>query len=346
MARPDHPDREENGGGSSAAYSVAGIPVVDLNILANGDADQRKEEIQHLGRACADWGFFMVINHGVPESLQGATMDACKELFSLPTEEKAEYMEAGPMDPIRVGTGFNSAVDGVRYWRNYLKMFAHPELHCPAKPAYLREIAAEYAARTRGLTLELTTAVSESLGLDGSRIAEALNLDKCLQILIGNHYPPAGPDIGAIGLPTHSDHGLFTLLFQNGVNGLQVKHGGEWLLAKPIPGSFFVIVGDQLEIVSNGRYRAVLHRALVDGKQARMSFLSLIGPCLETVVEPIPELAQEASRGAKFGGIKYREYMEHQQSNKLRENAALDIVRVQRGILARQVSMNNSPINV
>jgi isopenicillin N synthase-like dioxygenase len=65
-------------------------------------------------------------------------MDACRELFSLPTEEKSEYMEAGPMDPVRVGTGFNSTVDGAKYWREYLKMFAHPELHCPAKPAILR----------------------------------------------------------------------------------------------------------------------------------------------------------------------------------------------------------------
>jgi hypothetical protein len=65
-------------------------------------------------------------------------MDACRELFSLPTEEKSEYMEAGPMDPVRVGTGFNSAVDGAKYWRDYLKMFAHPELHCPAKPEILR----------------------------------------------------------------------------------------------------------------------------------------------------------------------------------------------------------------
>ncbi|KAM0903995.1 hypothetical protein ACQ4PT_018312 [Festuca glaucescens] len=345
MARPNRPDSKENGDGAGA-YSVDGIPVVDLEVLANGDSDRRSEAIRHLGRACAEWGFFMVINHGVPESLQGATMDACKELFSLPTEEKSEYMDAGPMDPVRVGTGFNSAVDGAKYWRDYLKMFAHPELHCPAKPAYLREIAAEYATRTRGLMLDLTTAISESLGLDGGRIAEALNLEKCFQIIVGNHYPPAGPDVGAIGLPTHSDHGLLTLLFQNGVDGLQVKHGGEWLLAKPVPGSFFVIAGDQLEIVSNGRYKAVLHRALVDGEQARMSFVSLIGPCLDAVVEPIPELAREAPQGAKFGAIKYREYMEHQQSNKLRENTALDIVRVQREILTSEGSPNSSLINV
>lgn len=55
------------------------------------------------------------------------------------------------MDPIRIGTGFFSVVDGVRYWRDYLKLFAHPELHCPAKPAKLRywttgAIANQFAA--------------------------------------------------------------------------------------------------------------------------------------------------------------------------------------------------------
>ena len=101
-----------------------------------------------------------------------------------------------------------------------------------------------------------------------------------------------------------------------------------------------------MQIVSNGRYKAVLHRALVDGERARMSFVSLIGPCLDAVVEPIPELAREAPLGAEFRGIRYREYMEHQQSNKLWENAALDIVRVQRTILTREGSLNGSPINV
>lgn len=94
--------------------------------------------------------------------------------------------------------------------------------------------------------LQLTAAISDSLGLHGGRIAECLNLESCFQILVGNHYPSC-----AVGLPDHSDHGLLTLLFQNGVDGLQVEHGSKWLLAKPLPGSFFVIItGDQLEVTN------------------------------------------------------------------------------------------------
>lgn len=306
----------------------------------------------------------------MPEDLKEAFMEACEELFSSPEEEKAEYLEAEPMAPVRVGSGFYAAVDGAQYWRDYFKMFAHPELHCPATPAKLREVATEYAARTRALLLSLATAVSESLGLAGGRVSEAMRLESCFQILVANRYPPyaAGPGLG-LGLPAHTDHGFLTLLFQNGVDGLQVHHGGRWLLARPLPGAFFVIAGDQLEvvatqrtrrrrrrpgaahlyslrlvsrvlvtdcvraqIVSNGRYRGVLHRAVVDGESARMSMVSMISPCLDTVVEPVPELAD--GRGLQFRGVRYRDYMEHQQSNKLDGKAALDIARVQRVVTA------------
>ena len=193
------------------------------------------------------------------------------------------------MDPVRIGTGFFSVVDGVRYWRDYLKMFAHPELHCPANPpklrywhnctsakqsvccpasvcfgtipiaaattcdpwlsSLIRDVAAEYSAKTRALLLVLARAISESLGLDGGRIPEAMGLESCFQILVANHYPPcSGPGGAGMGLPAHSDHGFLTLLFQNGVDGLQVERDGRWRLAKPLPGAFFVIAGDQLEV--------------------------------------------------------------------------------------------------
>lgn len=338
------PDRQNRDYGDCArTCSGDAIPVVDLGVLLNGDAEQRSQAIRDLGRACEDWGFFMVINHGVPEALQEAVMDACKELYSLPREEKAEYIAAGPKGPIRVGTGFfYSDVDDTLCRRDFVKMIVHPEFHCPAKPAKLREIAMEYSTCTRGLLLELAKAISESLGLDNGCISEALNLESCFQILVGNNYPPYTGSDGAMGISAHSDHGLLTLLFQNGVDGLQVKHNGQWLLAKPVVGSLFIITGDQMEIVSNGRYKAVLHRAVISGEQTRMSFVSLIGPCLDTFVEPVQELAQEAPQGMEFHGIKYRDYMEHQQSSKINEKAALDIVRVQRDILTCDGAQNNS----
>lgn len=116
---------------------------------------------------------------------------------------------------------------------------------------FIRDVAAEFTTQTRNLMLQLTRAISESLGLDGGRIPEALKLDSGFQMLVQNHYPTyAGLDGVAKGLPSHTDHGFLALIFQNGVDGLQVQHNGQWILVKPLPGAFFAIAGDQLEVLT------------------------------------------------------------------------------------------------
>ncbi|TVU25047.1 hypothetical protein EJB05_27523, partial [Eragrostis curvula] len=238
-----------------------------------------------------------VINHGVPEALKEALMKECNELLSLPEEEKAEYLDAGPVDPIHIGTALYPAGDGDRYLKYlFLKIFVHPEFHCPGKPEKLRDVAAQFATQTRDLMLQLTRAISESLGLDGGRISEALNLDSGFQKLIHNHYPEYDESDGmGRGIVPHTDNGHLALTFQNGIDGLEVQHNGQWIQAKPLPGAFFVLVGDQLEIVSNESYKAVMHRVVVRSEQTRTSFVSMFAPCLDTVVEPVQELTPRRS---------------------------------------------------
>jgi hypothetical protein len=47
-------------GDCAGASSRDGIPVIDLYILLNGDAEERSRAIRDIGRACEDWGIFMV----------------------------------------------------------------------------------------------------------------------------------------------------------------------------------------------------------------------------------------------------------------------------------------------
>lgn len=101
----------------------------------------------------------------------------------------------------------------------------------------------------RALGTEILKGIWESLGLDGADTTLALNLNSCFQILVANLYPPCPQPELAIGLPPHSDYGLLTLLCQNGVDGLQVKHEGKWIPVKPRPSSFLVNIGDQMEVM-------------------------------------------------------------------------------------------------
>eukprot|EP00957_Ditylum_brightwellii_P038831 2934920-Ditylum_brightwellii.AAC.1 len=50
-----------------------------------------------------------------------------------------------------------------------------------------------------------------------------------------------------LGCGAHTDYGLFTILSQDDIGGLQILNGGgEWIKATPIPGSFVINVGDMM----------------------------------------------------------------------------------------------------
>ncbi|KAJ0986852.1 hypothetical protein J5N97_005208 [Dioscorea zingiberensis] len=80
------------------------VPIIDFSLLVGGTAKQRAQVIQDLGKACRDWGFFMVVNHDVAKRLMETMLDACKGFFNMREEEKQEYNGKHVLDPIRHGT--------------------------------------------------------------------------------------------------------------------------------------------------------------------------------------------------------------------------------------------------
>ena len=113
------------------------------------------------------------------------------------------------------------------------------------------EISLEYSQRVREVARGLLKGISESLGLEGSYIDKALNLEQGKQIFIANLYPTCPQPELAMGMPPHSDHGFLTLLIQNGIGGLQIQHKGKWVDVGALPNSFLVNTGDHLEVHSD-----------------------------------------------------------------------------------------------
>jgi isopenicillin N synthase-like dioxygenase len=113
------------------------------------------------------------------------------------------------------------------------------------------EISLEYSQRVREVARGLLKGISESLGLEGSYIDKALNLEQGKQIFVANLYPTCPQPELAMGLPPHSDHGLLTLLIYNGIGGLQIQHEGKWVNVCALPNSFLVNTGDHLEVHSD-----------------------------------------------------------------------------------------------
>ncbi|XWS21452.1 hypothetical protein CRYUN_Cryun30bG0055900 [Craigia yunnanensis] len=305
------------------------IPTIDLSLLTSRDPYQRSKVISELGNACLEWGFFMVINHGVPETLRDEMMRKTESFFDLTREEKRQYTGKKLFDPIRCGTSFNPKVDKALLWRDYLKVHVHPHFNAPNKPSGFSNILQEYCKKTREMASELLKGISESLGMEESYINEKMAVESTdsHQLLVANMYPPCPQPELSMGLPPHSDHGLLTILMQNELAGLQVMHNGKWVLINPLPNSFLVNTGDHMEILTNGMYKSVVHRAVVNNKATRISIGTAHGPPLDRIVSPAPELVADCADQA-YLGIKYRDYLELQQSKSLNGKSCLDQLRL------------------
>uniref|UniRef100_A0A6N2M172 Uncharacterized protein n=1 Tax=Salix viminalis TaxID=40686 RepID=A0A6N2M172_SALVM len=69
---------------------------------------------------------------------------------------------------------------------------------------------------------------------------------------------------------------------------------------------------------------------MVNSKGTRMSIAMAHGPSLDSVVSPAPELlvSNKGNETAAYMGMKYKDYLELQQSNKLDGKSCLDRVRI------------------
>ena len=108
----------------------------------------------------------------------------------------------------------------------------------------------EFSQKNREVVTVLLKAISKSLGLEESYIDKATNIELGLQILAANYYPACPEPDRAIGIPSHTDHGLLTLLVDNGISGLQILHKEKWINVNLRPNALFVHIADHLEVHS------------------------------------------------------------------------------------------------
>ncbi|CAL0317848.1 unnamed protein product [Lupinus luteus] len=308
-------------------HKTENVPIIDFAQLISSNPSEQSMAVQKLGDACRDWGFFMLINHGMPETLRSEFLRASQSFFDLSEEEKKEYAEGNILDPINCGTSFNVTVDKKLFWRDYLKCLVHPQFQAPSKPLGFSETSEEYVTKCRELMRELLKGISKSLGLEENFIHERMNVESGSQLLVINFYPACPNPELVMGLPAHTDHGLLTLLTQNELGGLQIQHNGHWIPVNPLPNSFLINTGDHLEILTNGKIKSVIHRVLVNNKGARISVATAQGPPLEAVVSPAPELVDDDNPAA-YGAITYRDYLKIQKSNELDGKSCLDRIRI------------------
>lgn len=287
--------------------SEKSIPVIDLG---GWEESRMAEVVGQVKAACEEWGFFRIVNHGVSLELMERMMRVCKEFIALPVEEKAAYVGRPGLISQGYGSKYTIKEDKVRDWRDYLYLLLQPVSvrdydFWPKKPASFRETMDEYSAELKALALRLLGVISVGLGQRASLIEDALGVEVYQKMLI-NFYPRCPQPELTHGFHQHSDIGALTLVMQedDAPVGLEVRHQDDWVPAHPIKGSFVVNVADQVEILTNGRYKSIEHRVIPNRHKSRLSVAMFCDAAPSTLISP----AKELTKGPVYRPVKFNDH--------------------------------------
>ncbi|RLM93733.1 S-norcoclaurine synthase 1-like isoform X1 [Panicum miliaceum] len=309
---PDRYVRTEETGAEEVVAGCA-IPVVDLSRLL--DPRSSEEELANLGAACQHWGFFHLINHGVPDEVIQDVRRDITEFFKLPLEAKKAHAQA-PGGIEGYGQAFVFSEAQKLDWADMIYLMISPKEErdlrfWPARPTSFRDSVDGYSAETARVAASLLRVMAADLGVEPEHLTEAFRGQP--QSMRATYYPPCRQAGDVLGLSPHTDAtGLTLLLHVNDVQGLQIRRDdGRWLAVDPLDGAFVVSIGDILEILSNGRYRSIEHRAVVHPDKDRISAAMFHQPCPDTTVGPLPELVKKDGGRARYKSMGYMDFMKN-----------------------------------
>ncbi|XP_050230654.1 protein DOWNY MILDEW RESISTANCE 6-like [Mercurialis annua] len=281
------------------------IPIIDLSASS-------PSEIQHLvseiGDACRIYGFFQVINHGVPSELRRETEKVAKALFDLPIEEKRK-VKRNEVDPMGYYEGEHTK--NVRDWKEVFDYLVIDPTLIPASddpndqelrsltnqwpqfPSQFREICEEYTKQVEKLAFKLLELISQSLGLPADHFNGYFKDQISFSRI--NHYPPCPAPHLALGVGRHKDGGALTVLAQDDVGGLQIalRSNGDWIPVNPIPNAFIINIGNCLQVWTNDEYWSAEHRVVVNSEKERFSMPFFFFPSHYVQIKPLDELIDD-----------------------------------------------------
>ncbi|XP_010260850.1 PREDICTED: protein DMR6-LIKE OXYGENASE 2 [Nelumbo nucifera] len=287
------------------------IPVIDLFLF---DPQHSDDVRRNLRQYCSEWGAFQVRNHGVPQRLLDDMRRTGLSFFNdCPMSERSKYF-CDPNSAASEGYGSRMLVkdDSVLDWRDYFDHHSLPlsrrnPTRWPDFPPNYREVVTEYSDQMNSLAQKLLGLMSKSLGLSSSCIEKAI--EEVYQNITISYYPPCPQPELTLGLQAHSDIGAITLLIQDDVGGLQVLKDGKWINVQPLSDAIVVILADQTEIITNGKYRSAEHRAITNANRARLSVATFHEPAKTRKISPAAELLNNNSSLPRYREVVYGEYV-------------------------------------
>ena len=292
---------------------ISQLPVIDASILT------RLETRKAIDVACRDWGMFYIVGHGIARSVIASLQEQMHSFFAQPLASKREIVRTAE-NP----WGFYDR-ELTKHTPDWKQVYDFGPGEGPiqpqwptALPAFPTAIQGFYDACDT-LSLELLRVISVNLG-SAERALDTCFRPSHTSFLRLNYYPkcpaPVRPmdlamaESGYLGINHHTDAGALTLLLQDEQPGLEVFHEATWTLVEPLPDTLVVNIGDIVQVWSNDRYKAPLHRVLANADKERFSVPFFFNPGYSTSYAPLPS-AVDAQSPARYRSINWGEFRAH-----------------------------------
>ncbi|KAJ0973196.1 hypothetical protein J5N97_021155 [Dioscorea zingiberensis] len=290
------------------------VPVIDFSKL---DGEERDKTLTQIANGCEEWGFFQLVNHGIPLELLERVKKVCSECFKVEREEM--FKDSSPVQLL------NKLVDRGEHgtkledvdWEDVFIL--QDDNQWPSNPPHFKETMKEYRAELKKLAEKIMEVMDENLGLEKGYIKRAFSggVDEdgveLHHPFFGtkvSHYPPCPNPNMVNGLRAHTDAGGVILLFQDDkVGGLEILKDGRWIDVQPLPNAIVINTGDQIEVLSNGRYKSVWHRVLAKPDGNRRSIASFYNPSFNATIAPAPTLVAGETAETEEARIAYPKFL-------------------------------------
>ncbi|WJX91378.1 Aconitate hydratase mitochondrial [Trifolium repens] len=281
------------------------FPVVDMKNLNTEDKASTMEIIKD---ACENWGFFELVNHGISIELMDIVEKLTKENYKKLMEQRFKEMVASK------GLEFTQSEINDLDWEStfFLRHLPNSNIsEIPDLDDHYRNVMKEFAVELEKLAELLLDLLCENLGLEKGYLKKVFNGSKGPNFgtKVSNYPPCPKPEL-IKGLRAHTDAGGIILLFQDDkVGGLQLLKDGQWIDVPPMRHSIVINLGDQLEVITNGKYKSVMHRVIAPTDGNRMSIASFYNPGNDAFISPAPALVEENETNQVYPKFVFDDYM-------------------------------------